>query len=87
MIIRCAGLFAVFSLAMFRSGWAQPPAAEPPNAAQAADDSKPASTNAPGQQYPRVDSASRVTFRVRAQARKKCRFSSATRLIRRRRST
>jgi enterochelin esterase-like enzyme len=31
-----------------------------------ADDSRPASSNVPGQQYPRVDSQSRATFRVNA---------------------
>ena len=34
--------------------------------AQAADDSKPASSNVMGSEYPRVHSDSRVTFRVTA---------------------
>src|SRR5664279_1359240 len=34
--------------------------------AQAADDSKPASSNVMGSEYPRVHSDSRVTFRVKA---------------------
>ena len=52
--------------------WAQlapspaPPAAVAAPAAPVADDSLPASTNVPGQSYPRLDSQRRATFRVTA---------------------
>src|SRR5438105_2457330 len=43
-----------------------PGAAAPPAASQPAADAKPSALNAPGYEYPKVDSQGRATFRITA---------------------
>ncbi len=47
----------------------------PCQSSQAADDAKPASSNIPGQQYPKIDSELRATFRVNAPDAQKVQIS------------